>query len=55
MNRPIDIVVGTNSRFKKYVESKDSLMIEGEVQRNGILLYDAVGKRVEKWMNVTAR
>ena len=44
MNRPVDIVVGTNSRFKEYAESKDSLMIEGEVQRNGILLYDAAGE-----------
>ena len=44
MNRPVDIVVGTNSRFKKYAESRDSLMIESEVQRNGILLYDAAGE-----------
>ncbi|MBQ6343786.1 MAG: nucleotidyltransferase domain-containing protein [Anaerolineaceae bacterium] len=43
MERPIDIVVGTNSRFQKFGKSKDSLMIEGEVQRNGILLYDSAG------------
>ena len=43
MKRPVDIVVGTNSRFQKFGKSKDSLMIEGEVQRNGILLYDSAG------------
>ncbi len=44
MKRPVDIVVGTNSRFRKFGESEDSLMIEGEVKRNGILLYDAAGE-----------
>ena len=39
-NRPVDIVVGTNSRFEVKGKSKHSLMIEGEVQRKGILLYD---------------
>ena len=39
-NRPVDIVVGTNSRFESKGKSKHSLMIEGEVQRKGILLYD---------------
>lgn len=38
--RPVDIVVGTNSRFERKGKSKHSLMVEGEVQRNGILLYD---------------
>ncbi len=38
--RPVDIVVGTNSRFEQKGKSKHSLMVEGEVQRNGILLYD---------------
>ncbi len=38
--RPVDIVVGTNSRFECKRKSKHSLMVEGEVQRNGILLYD---------------
>lgn len=38
--RPVDIIVGTNSRFERKGRSKHSLMIEGEVQRNGILLYD---------------
>ena len=38
--RPVDIVVGTNSRFEKRGRSQHSLMVEGEVQRNGILLYD---------------
>ena len=44
MKRPVDIVVGTYSRFRKFGESEDSLMIEGEVKRNGILLYDAAGE-----------
>ena len=43
MKRPVDIVIGTNSRFQNFSQSKDSLMIEGEVHRNGILLYDSGG------------
>ena len=39
-NRPVDIVVGTNSRFERKGKSAHSLMIEGEAQRNGILLYE---------------
>lgn len=38
--RPVDIIVGTNSHFEKKGKSKHSLMVEGEVQKNGILLYD---------------
>lgn len=38
--RPVDIVVGANSRFERKGRSRHSLMVEGEVQRNGILLYD---------------
>lgn len=38
--RPVDIVVGTNSRFERKGNSRHSLMVEGEVARNGILLYD---------------
>ena len=38
--RPVDIVVGTNSRFQRKGNSRHSLMVEGEVARNGILLYD---------------
>ena len=38
--RPVDIIVGTRSRFEKKRYAKHSLMVEGEVQRNGILLYD---------------
>ena len=38
--RPVDIIVGTWSRFERKRYSKHSLMVEGEVQRNGILLYD---------------
>ena len=39
-NRPVDIIVGTRSRFERKRYAKHSLMVEGEVQRNGILLYD---------------
>ena len=39
-NRPVDIVVGTSSRFKRYGPSADSLFGEGEVFRKGMLLYD---------------
>ena len=39
-NRPVDIIVGTNSRFEKYGPSMDSLFVEGEVFRKGKLLYD---------------
>ncbi len=43
-DRPVDIVVGTNSRFQKYGNSQDTLFVEGEVFRKGRLLYDqAVG------------
>lgn len=39
-DRPVDIVVGTNSRFQKYGKSDDTLFIEGEVYKKGLLLYD---------------
>ncbi len=39
-NRPVDIVVGTKSRFETRGNSRHSLTVEGEVQRNGVLLYD---------------
>ena len=38
--RPVDIVVGTNSRFEQKRKSRHSLMVEREVERNGILLYE---------------
>ena len=38
--RPVDIVVGSNSRFQKYGTSSDTLFIEGEVFKKGMLLYD---------------
>lgn len=38
--RPVDIVVGTHSRFEQKGKSHYSLMVEGEVERKGILLYD---------------
>ncbi len=44
-NRPVDIVVGTRSRFERKGQSVHSLMVEGEVQRKGILLYDQTEER----------
>lgn len=41
--RPVDIVVGTASRYDEKSNSNHSLMIEGEVKRNGIILYDKNG------------
>lgn len=39
--RPVDIVVGTNSRFESKRRMADyTQMIEGEVERDGILLYE---------------
>ena len=40
MKRPVDIVVGTKSRFEQKAKAKSTLMIEGEVSKNGIVLYD---------------
>ena len=36
--RPVDIIVGTESRFRE--RCSHSMMVEGEVERDGILLYD---------------
>ena len=47
--RPVDIVVGTNSRFERKGKSKHSLMVEGEVQRNGILLYDQMANAARSY------
>ena len=46
--RPVDIVVGTNSRFERKGKSRHSLMVEGEVQRNGILLYDQMANAARR-------
>ena len=43
--RPVDIIVGTNSRFERKRSSEHTLMVEGEVERNGILLYDRMEQR----------
>ena len=43
--RPVDIVIGTNSRFQKYGTSADTLFIECEVFKKGVLLYDQVSAR----------
>ena len=39
-NRPVDIVVGTNSRFEKKRNASYSQMVEREVEEYGILLYN---------------
>lgn len=41
--RPVDIVVGTVSRFEA---RKETPSIENEVYRKGVLLYDAASQRV---------
>ena len=41
-NRPVDIVLGTKTRFDNMSKSPDSLYVEGEVGRKGILLYDNI-------------
>lgn len=38
--RPVDIIVGTNSRFEAKRKVDYTLMVEGEVERDGILLYE---------------
>ncbi len=38
--RPIDIVVGTNSRYETKRKLDYTQMVEGEVERDGILLYE---------------
>ena len=38
--RPVDIVVGTNSRFELKRKMDYTQMVEGEVERDGILLYE---------------
>ena len=50
--RPVDIIVGTKSRFDRYSSSVDSLYVEGEVARNGRLLYEIdynAAKRQPDW------
>ncbi|MBR1683800.1 MAG: nucleotidyltransferase domain-containing protein [Clostridia bacterium] len=47
-NRPVDIVVGTLSRFEKYGPSLDSFFVEGEVFRKGKLLYDQSSSALKK-------
>jgi hypothetical protein len=41
--RPVDIVVGTMSRFES---RKDIPSIENEVYRKGVILYDSGNERV---------
>lgn len=42
-NRPVDIVVGHESYFEEKRANPRNLLIEGEVQNKGILLYDRRG------------
>lgn len=44
-NRPVDIIVGTSSHFERKGGSAHSLMVEGEIHRKGILLYDQTAER----------
>ncbi len=46
--RAVDIVVGTNSRFERKGKSKHSLMVESEVWKKGIVLYDRTEKSTER-------
>ena len=38
--RPVDVIAGTSSRFKEYGQSGNTLFVEGEVFRKGLLLYE---------------
>lgn len=40
--RPVDIIVGTKTRFFEYGVKADTLFIEREVFRKGIIVYDAI-------------
>ena len=44
--RPVDIVAGTSSRFNEYGRLSDSLYVESEVFRKGILLYNGCMKKI---------
>ena len=46
--RPVDIVIGTNSHFQKYGSSPDTLFVEGEVFKKGMLLYDRGNQTVNR-------
>lgn len=46
--RPVDIVIGTKSRYDRYGNSSDSLFVEGEVYRKGIVLYDSEWQQQEQ-------
>ena len=42
--RPVDIVVGHDSYFERKGKMENTLMVEGEVHRGGILLYRNSGE-----------
>jgi len=42
-NRPVDIVVGTESRFE---DRKNIPSLENEVLKKGVLLYESGGKKL---------
>ena len=41
--RPVDIVVGHDSYFERKGRMENTLMVEGEVHKKGVLLYDRRG------------
>lgn len=41
--RPVDIIVGTKSRFQ---ERKETMSVENEVMKNGVLLYESGNETV---------
>jgi uncharacterized protein len=43
--RPVDIVIGTKDYFERRTKAKNTFMIEGEVQKKGILIYDQVSDK----------
>lgn len=42
-DRPVDIVVGHDFYFEQKGKMKNTLMVEGEVHKKGIVLYDRKG------------
>ena len=41
MDRPVDVIIGSVSRFSRYGQNANSFYIESEVYSNGILFYDS--------------
>ena len=47
-NRPVDIVVGTNSRFEARGRLNCSFSVENEAYKNGVLLYDRLEESAQR-------